>query len=85
MKKTNNNSSDPWAALDALIKQTEEPKGPEWFYTEDFSSRYKLSTPHSHTKLKKLLRMGLVEQWKGRVAGKTGGICSKWRYIGKSK
>lgn len=82
---TKTNNKDPWAALDALIKQNEEPKGPEWFFTEEFSERYKLSTTHSHAKLKKLLRMGLVEQWKGRVIGKNGGCCSKWRVIGKSK
>lgn len=56
--------SDPWAALDRIMKSDPEPVGPEWFTVEQFSARYELSR-HAHRKLMDMLDSGVVERWKG--------------------
>lgn len=60
---------DPWAEMDAIAAKTKEPMGPEWFYEQDFSSRYGLSQAGGHRRLNIMVKAGMVEKWKGRALG----------------
>ncbi len=71
--------SNPWAALDALMKTDPEPTGPEWFTTDDFAERYKLTVGGAAQRLKALVTAGKLKKWKGYVRG-SGCSAPKCKY-----
>jgi hypothetical protein len=64
-KKSKSIEANPWAAMDAMINQTKEPMGEEWFYASDFAARYNLSIGRASSRLRELAGLGAVEAWKG--------------------
>ena len=60
--------TDPWAAIDALVKTDPEPTGPEWFTLKEFSQRYGLSLYGATARLRKLEQAGKVKSWQGTSA-----------------
>lgn len=71
--------TDPWAAMDAVMKQDAEPVGDGWFSTQEFADRYKISYRNSYNRLEAMYRAGQVERWRGRRIGQSGGQFSKYR------
>lgn len=69
--------SNPWAALDALMKTDPEPTGPEWVTAEQFGARYGLSARAAFNKLKGLQSVGKMKRWKG-LSLTTRRITTKW-------
>lgn len=67
--------SNPWAALDALMKADPEPMGPEWFTIGQFAVRYDLTHCGAAVRLGKMERAKQVVKWKGRIVGSTGVKC----------
>jgi hypothetical protein len=57
--------TDPWAALDAIVKYEAEPTGPEWFTVEQFAERYKISYASAGSKCQRMHRDGKLNLWKG--------------------
>lgn len=58
---------DPWAAMDALIKYSKRPDGPEWFTRQQFQDRYCMTCSGACSKLRKMVRAGLLEEWTGYI------------------
>jgi hypothetical protein len=56
MKKPTN----PWAAIDAIVKAAPEPTGPGWFSIEEYTERYGGNPAHNMAKLRKDPRF---ERW----------------------
>jgi len=54
--------SNPWAALDAMMKSDPEPTGPEWFTVQQYTERYGGSVQHNTSKLNRDTRL---KRWKG--------------------
>ena len=67
--------SNPWAALDALMKADPEPTGPEWFTIGQFAVRYDLTHGGAAYRLGRMERAKQVVKWKGRIVGSTGVKC----------
>jgi hypothetical protein len=65
MRQRASKSIDPWAALDALVKQEAEPMGAEWFTVIQFAKRYGYSENGAYGKVRELHRSGKLEKWKG--------------------
>lgn len=57
--------TNPWAAIDALMKTDPEPTGPEWFTVEAFATRYGMSIPGAGQKLTRLAVAGTMDRWSG--------------------
>ena len=57
--------SDPWAAMDALMRTKPEPVGAEWFTVEQFRARYDLTNRQARDRLTKLQHEKRIEIWKG--------------------
>ena len=76
--KSARTKSDPWAALDALMKSEPEPTGPGWFTVDQCATRYGISIPGAQQRLNKMLSAGTVKRWKG-VTASTRRVTTKWR------
>lgn len=61
--------TNPWAALDSMMRYSIEPTGPEWFTAQQFAKRYGYSQQHSHKVLEGMVEAGKVEKWTGTLAG----------------
>lgn len=70
--------SNPWAKLDALVAEAEEPIG-NWFKPDEFAMKYGYSLSRAHRKLTDLWRAGKLDRWKGRGKGHSGGHIVKYR------
>lgn len=79
MPRKTSKRTDPWAALDAIMKQDDEPVGDGWFSTQEFADRYNISYRNSFNRLEAMYRAGTVDRWRGRRVGKSGGQFSKYR------
>ena len=71
MKK---NHTNPWAAIDAIVKANPEPMGPEWFTVNDYTARYGGSNAQNHVKLSADTRF---KKWTG-VGGPNRRTISKF-------
>lgn len=71
-------STDPWGDIDKLMAHAAEPTGPEWFTVEQFRQRYGLGLNGAHNRVRSLARDGVLEVWKGKVAG-VNAITCKYR------
>lgn len=71
--------TDPWAALDALIKFVPEPTGPEWFTVAQFASRYSLSEGQARKRCCDMAKQGVLDHWLGGSAASNGRITNKYR------
>jgi hypothetical protein len=69
--------TNPWAAIDALMKTDPEPTSPEWFTIRQFAVRYGLTHGGAAVRLLKMERAKHVISWKGRAAGSS---CIKLKY-----
>ena len=65
MPRPTSKATDPWAALDAIVKREQEPVGPEWFTIDQFSERYQLSNKTSREKCCQLHKEGKLKRWTG--------------------
>ena len=65
MPRPTSKATDPWAALDAIVKREQEPMGPEWFTAEQFAERYQRSYSGAQSKCYRMVKSGLLKQWKG--------------------
>lgn len=65
MPRKTSRPTDPWAAMDALFKQDEEPTGPEWFTRLQFQSRYDVPQSTAEKRLASLVSGGQLENWRG--------------------
>lgn len=65
MRQQVSKNIDPWAAMDALVKQEAEPTGLEWFTVMQFAERYGLSENGAYGKITNYFRAGKLERWKG--------------------
>ena len=65
MPQKKSTPTDPWAALDALVKREEEPTGPEWFTVDQFAERYKTSNCRARVRCEQMYRKGHLKRWQG--------------------
>lgn len=70
--------TDPWAAIDALVKTDPEPTGPEWFTAAQFGERYGYDAATAHNKLDRLVKLGRLRSWKG-LASANRRVTTKYR------
>lgn len=75
MPQKTSKATNPWAALDALMKTDPEPTGPEWFTVVQYTQRYGGSRSGNAAKLAFDPRLA---SWKGLVRS-TGKITIKYR------
>jgi hypothetical protein len=54
-------STNPWAAIDAIVKTSPEPTGSEWFTADQYTERYGGNVRHNMAKLRRDARF---EVWK---------------------
>lgn len=66
--------SNPWAAIDAIVKANPEPVGPEWFTVKEYSDRYGGAPNQNHAKLSADPRF---KKWTG-VGSSTRRVISKF-------
>ena len=71
-------ATDPWAAMDALMRTKPEPVGAEWFTAEQFGDRYGYSAAVAHNKLLAMFKSGKLDKWKG-LSGTCRRITTKFR------
>lgn len=62
----------PFDKLDKLLKRTVEPKGPEWFTAEEYSTHGGYCQSSVRLLLFKLVKEGKVEMWNGSCMAKNG-------------
>lgn len=65
MPRQTSKPTDPWAAIDALVKQESEPVGPEWLTVEQFAARYNINKRQAALKCCKMLKQGQLKRWQG--------------------
>lgn len=65
MRAKKSQAINPWAAIDAMVKQDPEPMGPEWFTVGDFAVRYRYSLPQSASRCKAMHLAGKLKRWIG--------------------
>lgn len=65
MPRQTSKPTDPWAALDALVKREAEPTGPEWFTVEQFAERYRMSQKSARNKCCEMHKGGILKRWQG--------------------
>lgn len=66
---------NPFAKLDELFKQEEEPTGPEWFTAEEFAAHYGISAHRARSILLDLYKNDKVERWKGTSSQTRRTLC----------
>lgn len=76
--------TNPWAALDSIIKREAEPIGEEWFTAQQFAERYRLSIQGAHGKLNRLVSRGILKKWCGVSESSHRSIC-KYRLVTKDQ
>lgn len=69
MPRQKSTATDPWAALDAIVKREEEPTGPEWFTVDQFAERYKMSDSRARFRCDQMYRKGQLKRWQGIGSG----------------
>jgi hypothetical protein len=65
MRAKKSQAINPWAAIDAMVKQDPEPMGPEWFTKDDFAARYGYSPGQAYRKCKAMYKSGVLKSWSG--------------------
>lgn len=68
MRAKKSQAINPWAALDAMLKQDPEPMGPEWFTLKDFMTRYGYSETPALRRCKAMCKSGVLKSWTGLSA-----------------
>ncbi len=77
-RQTSKPTENPWASLDAIMAVEKEPTGPEWFTTEQFAERYGLSRRCGEDRLRKMLKEGKLDHWRG-TSQQSRRTINKWR------
>lgn len=83
-QKSKNTDINPWAAMDEIVKQSQEPNGPEWFTVLDFANRYKVSRKCAQERLQRMFEDGVLKRWFG-LSEKSRRITAKYALLNKSK
>ena len=80
MKSSNvkNTNQNHWDKLDALIANTVEPTGDDWFTCNDIQKRYDVSKTTARSRIFDMKKRNLIEEWAGGNK-ETGGCCVKYR------
>lgn len=60
MRAQKSKATNPWDAIDALVKTEPEPTGPEWFTIKQYTARYGGNIQHNQRKLRDDFRF---EMW----------------------
>ena len=63
-----NKPTNPWAAIDAMVKQDPEPMGPEWFTKEDFAARYGYTLQTANNMCRRMFCDGKLKRWIGTAS-----------------
>lgn len=80
MPRPTSSPINPWAKLDQLIKESDEPVGAEWFTLREFCNRYELPDRTALLKLSKLEKSNKLERWKGHCKS-LGHVANKYRML----
>jgi DNA-binding FadR family transcriptional regulator len=77
-QKSKNTKQNHWDKLDALIANTVEPTGDDWFTCHDIQKRYDVSKTTARSRICDMKKRNLIEEWAGGNK-ETGGCCVKYR------
>lgn len=75
MHQQQSKNTNVWDRMDALMSDSVEPEGDEWFTRVDLEKRYDISQATAGRRLRDLKAEGRLDEWRGGMKGAAGNAC----------